>query len=105
LHDWLLAVQSLQVLPRLPQVVSLFFMHVPFWQQPVRQLLALQLPPLELPLDDPDDDPLEDPEELPLEDPEDDPLDEPLEDPDDEPLDDPEEPPLDDPVQDPPVHT
>jgi hypothetical protein len=45
-------------------------MHVPPWQQPVRQLRKLQLPP---PPDEPDELP-DEPDELPLEDP----LDEPL---------------------------
>lgn len=59
----------MQELPRFPQVVVLGFMQVPPWQQPVKQLSALQLPPPEPPLDDPDELPLEDPDELPLEDP------------------------------------
>ncbi len=68
-----MAVQSLQLPPRLPHDVLLDFMHVPPWQQPVKQLNVLQLPPPEPPLDDPEDDPLDDP----LDDPEDDPLDDP----------------------------
>jgi hypothetical protein len=69
-HVWPLAVQSLQVIPRLPHVVSLLFMQVPPWQQPLRQLPRLQ------PRPPPPDEPDELPEELPLEDPLDDPLDE-----------------------------
>jgi len=88
LQDLLLVVQSLQAFPRLPHVVSLDFMHLPAWQQPVRQLSALQLP--------------DDPEELPLDEPLDDPEELPLDDPDELPLDDPEELPLDEPV--PPAH-
>lgn len=76
----LVVVQSLQALPRLPHVVSLGFMHLPPWQQPVRQLSRLQLPP---------DDPLDDPEELPLDDPDELPLEEPLDDPEELPLDEP----------------
>jgi hypothetical protein len=77
---WPVAVQSLQELPKFPQVVSLDCMHMPFWQQPVKQLPALQWP--ELPLDEPDDDPLDDPDELPLDEPEDDPDELPLDEPD-----------------------
>ena len=92
-----LVVQSLQLAPRTPQVLSLIFLQEPLSQQPPAQLIALHLlppPPLEpddpdpeeplpeelpdvlpeaLPLDDPEALPLEDPEELPLEDPEPDP--------------------------------
>jgi hypothetical protein len=84
------AVQSLQVAPNDPQVELLEVMHFPAWQQPERQLRALQLPePLELPDDDdplelPDEEPLDEPDEEPLELPDDDEL---L----DDPLDDPEE--------------
>ena len=55
------AVQSLQVVPRLPQVDALGFMHVPPSQQPFKQFRRLQLPPPPeepLPLDDPDELPL-----------------------------------------------
>jgi hypothetical protein len=68
----------------LPHVALLAFMHVPPWQQPLRQLSRLQLPP-----DDPEELPLDDPEELPLDDPEELPLDEPLDDPEELPLDEP----------------
>ena len=57
-----MAEQSLHEPPKLPQVVALDFMHVPPWQQPLRQLRRLQFPPL--PDELPDDDPL-DPELLP----------------------------------------
>jgi hypothetical protein len=61
MHVCPVAVQSLHELPKLPHVVELGFMHVPPWQQPVRQLSKLQLPP--------PDEPEELPDELPLEDP------------------------------------
>jgi len=79
LQVWPVAEQSLHVLPRVPHVAVPDFMQVPPWQQPLRQLSRLQLPPPEpdeLPLDDPDELPLDDPE-LPLE-PPDDPAQEPL---------------------------
>jgi hypothetical protein len=73
-----LDVQSLHAAPRVPQVASPWVMHLPFWQQPARQLRRLQEPPLDEPeelplLDEPEELPLpEEPDELPLEDPDDD---------------------------------
>ena len=59
MHVCPVAVQSLQVPPRLPQVVLLGFWQLPPWQHPVRQLRKLQLPPPEEPLDDPEELPLD----------------------------------------------
>jgi hypothetical protein len=73
-----LVVQSLHAAPSVPQVVSPAVMHMPFWQQPARQLRRLQEPPVDEPeevlplLEEPDELPLPDPDVLPLEDPEDD---------------------------------
>jgi hypothetical protein len=63
LHVWPVAVQSLQLPPKVPQVALLDFMHDPPWQQPLRHVSKLQLPPPPL------DEPLEEPEELPLDPP------------------------------------
>jgi hypothetical protein len=71
LHVCPVAEQSLQAFPRLPHVAVLDVMQVPPWQQPLRQVSRLQLPPPpdELPLDDPDELPLDEPDELPLDEP------------------------------------
>jgi hypothetical protein len=54
LQVWPVVVQSLHVPPRLPQVELLACMQVPPWQQPLRHVRRLQVPPLP-PLDDVDD--------------------------------------------------
>jgi hypothetical protein len=64
LQVWPLVVQSRQLPPKLPHVVLLDLMQVPPWQQPVRQLRKLQLPPPDEPDELPDE-----PEEPPLADP------------------------------------